>query len=405
MKSEWSELKTVKEKLNRQWLKGRFYKAILAREEIFPFFIKITAPSSKQLNNSFNEARAWLNSFQQQLKTHLKKCGIDNDEVSIKWQQINHKVFGKNSLPGQLEFTSIEAVAAFLNRKAELKTFYRIIENVQAQLPELNQWLMAKPLEAVKNDANWPPFIIIIKWLKENPRPGIYIRQLDLAGIDTKFIECNRKILAELLDLTLDPENVDFEARGVSNFARRYGFKDKPSQIRFRFLDSALFINGLSDLQVPIDDFILLNPEIENIFITENEINGLAFPPVKRALVLFGLGYGLERIKNIEWFKNKRIYYWGDLDTHGFVMLDQLRHYYPHARSMLMDKKTLLAHRHLWGCESKPSKRELSHLNSDELSLYKDIQQHKYKNNLRLEQERISFSLIKQFIENLEDSK
>jgi hypothetical protein len=158
-------------------------------------------------------------------------------------------------------------------------------------------------------------------------------------------------------------------------------------------------------LQLPINDFIKLKPEIEKIFITENEINGLAFPPVKRALVLFGLGYGLDRIKNIEWFKDKQIFYWGDLDTHGFVMLDQLRQYYPHTRSMLMDKKTLLAHKHSWGTEAKPAGRELSHLNSDELSLYKEMQQHKYKNNLRLEQERISFGSIKQFIEKIEDFK
>ena len=403
MKFNWADLSDVKEKLNRLWLKGKFYKAFLADENLFPFCLKITAPSSKQLNDYFNQVRAWLDKFQQQLEKYNKKCGLVNNEITLKWQQINHKVFGKNSLPTHLEFASLEAVATFLNCKAELKTFYRIINNIQAQLPELHEWFLAKPLEAIKHDKNWPEFIIIIKWLKQNPRPGIYIRQLDLPGIDTKFIESNRKILSELLDLTLDSQNIDFEARGVTNFPRRYGFKDKPVQIRFRFLDSDLFINGLSDLQIPIDHFNLLNPEIEKIFITENDINGLAFPQVKKALVLFGLGYGLDRIKNIEWFKDKQIYYWGDLDTHGFVMLDQLRHYYSQARSMLMDKKTLLAHKNLWGYESKPSKRELRHLNFDELSLYKDIQQHKYQKNLRLEQERVSFALIKQFIESLRD--
>jgi hypothetical protein len=405
MKFNWSELKDVKAKLNRQWLKGKFYKAILAEENLFPFRLKISAPSSKQLNNYFNEVRVWLNDFQQQLEKHIKKCGLVNNEIVLKWQQINHKVFGKNSLPTHLEFANLQALAIFLNRKAEFEAFCEIIENVQAQLPALYEWLLAKPVEAVKQKDNWAKFILIIQWLKANPLPGIYIRQLDLSGIDTKFIENNRKILTELLDLALNPENIDFEARGVANFACRYGFKDKPERIRFRFLDSDLFINGFSDLQLPINDFIKLKPEIEKIFITENEINGLAFPPVKRALVLFGLGYGLDRIKNIEWFKDKQIFYWGDLDTHGFVMLDQLRQYYPHTRSMLMDKKTLLAHKHSWGTEAKPAGRELSHLNSDELSLYKEMQQHKYKNNLRLEQERISFGSIKQFIEKIEDFK
>ena len=36
--------------------------------------------------------------------------------------------------------------------------------------------------------------------------------------------------------------------------------------------------------------------------------------------------------------------YWGDLDTHGFAILNRLRECFPHARSMLMDRATLLAH-------------------------------------------------------------
>ena len=36
-----------------------------------------------------------------------------------------------------------------------------------------------------------------------NPRPNIYLRQVDLPGLHTKFIEAHRGVLAELLDLAL----------------------------------------------------------------------------------------------------------------------------------------------------------------------------------------------------------
>jgi hypothetical protein len=43
-----------------------------------------------------------------------------------------------------------------------------------------------------------------------------------------------------------------------------------------------------------------------------------------------------------------RILYWGDIDTHGFAILDRLRTGMPHMRSLMMDQATLQAHRSLW---------------------------------------------------------
>jgi hypothetical protein len=35
------------------------------------------------------------------------------------------------------------------------------------------------------------------------------------------------------------------------------------------------------------------------VLVTENEINGLAFPDVTGGIVIFGLGYGLDRLSEI----------------------------------------------------------------------------------------------------------
>ena len=70
---------------------------------------------------------------------------------------------------------------------------------------------------------------------------------------------------------------------------------------------------------------------VQRVFITENEINGLAFPEVPDAAVIFGLGYGLERLAEVRWLRGKAIYYWGDIDTHGFAILDRLRAMFPDA--------------------------------------------------------------------------
>ena len=49
----------------------------------------------------------------------------------------------------------------------------------------------------------------------------------------------------------------------------------------------------------------------------------------------------------------------GDIDTHGFAILDRLRAWLPQTRSVLMDRDTLLAHRDRWVTEDRPAKSAL----------------------------------------------
>ncbi len=69
------------------------------------------------------------------------------------------------------------------------------------------------------------------RWIDERQSPGMYLRQVDVPGVDTKFIEGHRGVLAELLDLQLTPDRIDANATGL---AARYRFRRKPSYVRFR---------------------------------------------------------------------------------------------------------------------------------------------------------------------------
>ena len=130
-------------------------------------------------------------------------------------------------------------------------------------------------------------------------------------------------------------------------------------------------------------------------------MNGLAFPPVPKGIAIFGLGYGLERLTEVTWLHRRAVNYWGDLDTHGFWMLDRLRSRMPHARSFLMDRGTLLAHRHAWVSEPEPAKFPPSHLKPDERALYDDLLEDRLGPSVRLEQERIGFGWLESALKNL----
>lgn len=92
------------------------------------------------------------------------------------------------------------------------------------------------------------------------------------------------------------------------------------------------------------------------------------------------------------------LYYWGDIDTHGFAILDQLRGHFPHTQSLLMDQATLLAHAQQWGSEPQALLRDLPRLNAEETALFNDLRDNRLRLNLRLEQERISFGWLEQVL-------
>jgi hypothetical protein len=65
---------------------------------------------------------------------------------------------------------------------------------------------------------------------------------------------------------------------------------------------------------------------------------------------------------------------------------------------MLMNRKTQLDHKVLWGAED-PAKRytgDLPHLTLEEYDLFVELKQNKLSTHLRLEQERVRFSVVRE---------
>jgi len=82
---------------------------------------------------------------------------------------------------------------------------------------------------------------------------------------------------------------------------------------------------------------------------------------------------GWAALARATWLHRCQLHYWGDIDTHGFAILDQLRGHFPHAASFLMDRETLLAHRLHWGEEPEPARHDLSRITTQEAAVYDDL--------------------------------
>jgi hypothetical protein len=352
----------------------------------WPLRLSMMAPSAADLCDRFEAVRDWVRTV------------ADTPQVRIEWRDWNHRVQGAQRLPAAVWLDTLQDALDFIGKARQAQRFETVWQQTAVAQPALLAWLSRRPLQALEWVDRWERLLAVVAWLKSHPRPGVYLRQVDVPGVDSKFIEAHRGVLAELLDLALPPETVETGASGVAQFNRRFGFLDKPVRIRFRLLDPALpslpGCVGLSDITLEAASFAKLALPVERVFITENETSFLAFPPAFRALVVFGAGYGWEPLASAEWLHRCHLHYWGDIDTHGFAILDQLRGYLPHVASLLMDQETLLAHRSHWGEEPEPVRHALSRLTAEEAAVYDDLRFDRLQARLRLEQERVGFGWL-----------
>ncbi len=380
----WSNPLDVRRQVQRLWDDGRLLAARITGESLFPFEIKLRQPTAADIGEQFDAVRAWVREWEQ------------GSGYQIAWREINHRQTGRNRLPERAIVASEEDALRLIGRGADARRFDQLAAATLDAFPILLPWLARRALLVLEQAAQWPRIIAILRWFVGHPRPGIYLRQLDIAGVDSKFIEVRKALLAELLDQVLPAESIRHDATGARQFEARYGLLGKPALVRMRILDPALSIAGLSDLSVPVSQFAALTIGAQRVFITENEINGLAFPQASSAIVVFGGGYGVERLAQVPWLQTREIVYWGDIDTHGFAILDRLRGALPQTRSMLMDAATLHAHRALWGTEDADKRftGELSRLTRDEHSVFQALRDDVFAERVRMEQERVGFGAV-----------
>ena len=381
----WTDRGTLRAQLQRSWDRGKLLADTVTGDTSFPCRLTLKAPTSAQMADDFDAVRTWI--------ANLRAL----PHYRIEMREWRHRVLGVNQVPSTIWIDSLDDALAILGKRGEFERFSAMVARTRERRPELLDWLALKPHKALLLGDEWDRLLDVIDWLLSHPRPGIYLRQVDIPGVHSKFIEAHRRVLTQLLDRLLSPDVIDNSARGVSGFARRYGFLDKPQRIRLRGLDATRsLLDGLLDADITLDadNFARLEPSVSRVFITENEINFLAFPPVDDSLLIFGAGYGFDVLAQADWLVHCQVYYWGDIDTHGFAILDQLRAHVPHARSLLMDRATLLAFGDQWGIEKTQTQRDLPRLDANECELYDDLRDNRIRANLRLEQERIAFGWV-----------
>jgi hypothetical protein len=376
MAAPWTTPAAVRESAGKKvagWLSS-----YVAGAEFDPVRFPIRGPAVAELGGRYDEVRRWAADWDRAARGPLR----------VEYKTVGGRSFGANDIPAAVWLDSYDHAWEATGSRAHARALAAMAERTRSAHPALLPWLARRPLKALDLADSWDRLLAVCSWVLARDTAGLYLRQVDIPGVDTKFIGRHRGVLAELLDLVLPPGRVNATGDG---FEERYGFLRKPGYVRFR---CSVPVAGFTELSVRADELIAPPPGIRRAFIIENEITYLAFPLPAQAIVIYGSGYAAGQFGPLAWLADLDLVYWGDIDTHGLAILSRVRHRFPHARSMLMDEATLLAHRPQWGTEPDPTSAALTHLTAAEQSLYRSLLNGTFGERLRLEQEFVSFASV-----------
>jgi hypothetical protein len=235
---------------------------------------------------------------------------------------------------------------------------------------------------------NFDRLYSLLLWLESNPQSNLYLRQLPVEGLDTKWVEQRRSLVSDLVQ-AIRGQSLESDLFVLCGLRRpRY-------RVRVRVLCPNLrkAVGGVEDLEAPLEEIAALPVTPNSIIIVENLETGLALGDTPGAIAFMKLGNAVNILASIPWVQNTHAVYWGDVDTHGYVILDRARRILPGLKSVLMDKETLLKHRNLWG-EEFPQNcgMELPSLLGHETEVYEGLRRQTWGRNIRLEQERIPWA-------------
>ncbi|OYQ47220.1 Wadjet anti-phage system protein JetD domain-containing protein [Flavobacterium aurantiibacter] len=377
--------KEIKDKTERKYIS--FLQSLVEQE---PFKKLVIRGDKSYTKSSLQEFEKEIQHIVSQSK---EKKGFG---YTLEFQQVKTKHLGTQDLPTSIYFDTEKDFLKFLGKENEVDSFKLNVEIILREFPELREWIIKNPKKVIGNVNKWQNILQVCQYFKQNPKPNFYIRELPIK-VHTKFVERNKSIIRELLDVLIS-EYVKSEEK---EFENRFNLKYAEPQIRFKVLDKKIsdrFFSGIDDIAIPVSQFEKLDLPISKVLVVENKTTlytTLTLPKMNDTIAIFGSGFSVFNLKNVRWFDKLKLLYWGDIDVQGFEILSQFRTYFPQTKSVLMDKQAFDTF--FENDNGTPTNISMKlNLTNEEQELYEILK----TNNWRLEQEKIPLEYVNKYFDN-----
>lgn len=374
MSQGWTRPVDIAAKVRRRWVSGALLRAHATAQPFEPISIVLRGPRAAEIADDLSSAREWV--------AALDAGRGEDTRYLLRWRRIGGRSIGHNEIPTHAVVTTYEQAWALLGVSAQVRGFDAALD-VIARREAARAWAVAQPMRALELVGEMPMLIAAYDWLDAHRGSGRYLREITAPGVDTKFAERHRGVLARMLDVSSRPDE----------FLLGLGLSVPPASVRLRLAPSLGLLPGLTEVGVRVDEAANLRVDARRALVVENRLTYLSVPVPVDGAVVWGQGFDVGKLGLLPWLADAEVTYWGDLDPRGFEILNLLRSRLPQTRSILMDRDTLLQHRDRWVTEpSAPPAAALTRLDPAEQDLYRDLIEDRLGERVRLEQERIDWA-------------
>jgi hypothetical protein len=348
------------------------------------FAISTPGLTAVYVAENFPAVRAWGLLWQQMAEKAT--------DVSIDYEDWTTRNFGRVRLPRSARVASVDGIARLLKRFSDLSLARRRCETLIGLDPRLSPLADHWPTIVAMPEADFDILCRFVKLIPQSPVANMRLREVACAGMHTKFLEQNRRLVGHIMAALAIPGKAD-----ATSWAGKLGFIDDETSIfEVRDLDGNLLpyphfaLPASCFVAAPLPAHLLAG--LYGTVVVENSATFRALPAAPGVIAIFGRGDAARGLAAAPWLQTRPLLYAGDLDHAGFQMVAALRRGgLPHLETAFMDAVTAQQLRAYWVADtSRPgSARSYAGLTEEE----SDAQRMMAEGPWRLEQERIAFDV------------
>lgn len=370
----------------REWSSRRKLKQRLKGTDLPAMEVKLKPPQGSSALTDLGHFRRFIDAWR---KYPHASC--------VRWKTRSYRDLAEQSVPASLVVADVATLARVLGEAEQLALQHwqarisRILAEPFAQGAELQHALFHVLIDYLEElerytDLDVELLLSLIPQLQPGMGRGGFLRALPVRYVDTKFLEQNYPLIEQLVNLVYAGEVL--ASGGLLAWLDCQSNPRGWLWVRPLCERSRHALGGMPLLQLATDTLLSFELPARRVLVVENVQSGLALPALDDTIAVFGGGKNVSWL-SAGWLEQKRVGYWGDIDSEGLCILADARRKLPSIDALLMDEQTLLAYRERMVDEPLSVLAEPSGLNVDELRLFRDLRSGRF-GKARLEQERIA---------------
>ena len=389
----------------KYWNNTKALKSLLTGNTEFPIQISLKPPKGNAALNNISHFQDFVDSW----KSFCEQAEYESMQVKVRWETVIFRSISEQQVPTYLTIPDISSLSRMLGdaeeqqlRDWQSRILY-IFDSLSIELAkrpvhpirstyerELFSTLIAN-LEILSGFSKLELELLVklIPQLHKGMGRGSYLRALPVIFVDTKFIEKNLKLIESVTAAIID---CSAKEMGLLSWL---DCRDKPKDwllVKPLCKNAADALGGLPLLRMSSETLLDFELPANNILVIENEQSCLSLDNIPDTIAVSGGGKNVSWMR-ADWLANKKVAYWGDVDSEGLSILSDVRSKLSTVVPLMMDSETVEAYRNRMVDEPESVAREPVALTGCELMLFRMLRNGDY-GSTRLEQERLPVDYV-----------